>query len=168
MSELIWRPADRGDRSALPQFTCTVPLREYKPIQPRHPKVWELEVQSGIRTLRPPLGSGQIMLVGEDADGIGAVTLSAEQTEGPSVVKLQAIAIATRHRGQGGRHADEALQVALDAAGARASNAGLSEFLAVGWIHPRNEASKLMCQRAGFSYLRTRPGAKRARESMRG
>lgn len=72
------------------------------------------------------------MLVGEDSDGIGAVTLSAEQAEGPSVVKLQAIAVATRYRGQGDHHADEALQAALEAAGRRASNAGLNEFLAVG------------------------------------
>jgi hypothetical protein len=97
------------------------------------------------------------MLIGEDATGIGAVTLSAEQAEGPSVVKLQAVAIATYLRGQGGGYADAALQAALEAAGARASAAGLNEFLAVGWIDSRNKPSKLMCERAGFSYLRTMP-----------
>ena len=143
----------RLDRTALQQFTCTVPLRPYRPNQPRHPKRWELEVQSGIRALQPPVGPDQILLIGEDASGIAAVTLTAEQDAGPAIVKLQAIAVATRCRGRGGGYADEALQVTLEAVEARASNSGLKEFLAVGWIDPRNHASKLMCQRAGFVHL---------------
>jgi hypothetical protein len=157
MSLLSWRAVERRDRAALQQFTCTVPLRPYRPNQPRHPKQWELEVQSGIRALQPPVGPDQILLVGEDATGIAAVTLSAEQNGGPAIVKLQAIAVATRCRGRGGKYADEALQVTLDAIGARARNGGLTKFIAVGWIDPRNHPSKLMCQRAGFAHLGSTP-----------
>lgn len=159
MSLLSWRAAGRLDRTALQQFTCTVPLRPYRPNQPRHPKRWELEVQSGIRALQPPVGPDQILLIGEDTSGIAAVTLTAEQDAGPAIVKLQAIAVATRCRGQGGGYADEALQVALEAVETRANNSGLKEFLAVGWIDPRNHASKLMCQRAGFVHLGNTPQA---------
>ena len=157
MTLLSWRPGERRDRAALQQFTCTVPLRPYRPNQPRHPKQWELDVQSGIRALQPPLGPDQTLLIGEDESGIAAVTLSAEQDGGPAIVKLQVIAIATRYRGQGGRYADEALQVALEAVGARAGSCSLKEFQAIGWVHPNNHASKLMCQRAGFGHLGNTP-----------
>jgi hypothetical protein len=103
------------------------------------------------------------MLIGEDDVGIAAVTLSwlaprsAEQ-DAEQYVKLQAIAIATRYRGQGGAYADQALQTTLEAIAARVSRDGLEAFRAVGWIHPRNKASKLMCQRAGLTYLGEAPG----------
>lgn len=112
-----------------------------------------MTVQSGIRSLQPPVGLDQILLIGEDAGGVAAVTLSAEQGGSPAIVKLQAIAVAIRYRGQGGKCADEALQVTLEVIEARAGDSGLEEFLAVAWIDPHNNASKQMCQRAGFAHL---------------
>jgi hypothetical protein len=103
------------------------------------------------------------MLIGEDDVGIAAVTLSwlgprsAEQDR-EQYVKLQAIAIVARNRGQGGACADEALQTTLEAIAAQVSPDGITVFRAVGWIHPRNKASKLMCQRAGLIYLGEAPG----------
>jgi hypothetical protein len=43
MSLLSWRAAGRRDRTALQQFTCTVPLRPYQPNQPRHPDCLHVE-----------------------------------------------------------------------------------------------------------------------------
>lgn len=162
MSLLSWRAAQRDDRAALQQFTCTAPLRPYltsQPTLPRHDKPWELDVQSGIRVLQPPLGSDQILMIGEDASGVAAVSLSAEQDGSAALVKLRAIAVATRLRGLGGGYADEAFHIALEAIEARARNEGLKDSFVVGWIDPRNNASKLMCERAGLAYLGETQGA---------
>jgi hypothetical protein len=67
-----------------------------------------------------------------------------------AVVKIRAIAISVRYRGKGGSHADEALAVALDIAGDRARATGCEAVIAVAWIHPRNQPSQLLCQRAGL------------------
>jgi GNAT superfamily N-acetyltransferase len=95
-------------------------------------------------------------MLGEDAEGIAAVSLLAEQ-EDARIIKLQAIALATRYRGQGGAHGDEALDVALEAAAEHAQRMGIDEVLVVGWVHPRNDASKLLNQRAGFTHRRNTP-----------
>lgn len=160
MSLLTWRSAEGKDRGALQVFTCAVnplPYQPREPYRPRHPKPWELDVQQRIRGLRPPLGPDEILLVGEDEAGIGAVSYSWVSDNGPSIIKLLAIAVATRHRGQGGAHADEALQVALEAAGERASLNGLASFLAVGWIDRRNHVSKKMAERVGFLHVGNTP-----------
>lgn len=91
---------------------------------------WEQEVQSGIRDLRPPVGHDQSLLVGEDAEGIAAVCLLADQGQA-SAFKIQAIAVAARYRGQGGAHADEALDVAFEAAAQRGLDNGRNEITMV-------------------------------------
>jgi GNAT superfamily N-acetyltransferase len=154
---LAWRAADREDQTALQGFTCTVPAqRVFGQKRKYHPKPWELIVQSGIRVLRPPVTPDQSLLLGEDEEGIAAVCLLAQQ-EDASTIKIQAIAVATRYRGQGGACGDEALQVALEATAERGRNAGIGEVLVVGWVDPRNNASKLLNQRAGFTYRRNTP-----------
>ena len=95
-------------------------------------------------------------MLGEDAQGIAAVCLLAEQ-EDPSIIKIRAIAVATRYRGQGGARADEALQVALETAAERGRNIDIGEVIVVGWVDPHNSASKLLNQRAGFNYRRNTP-----------
>lgn len=148
---LVWRVADRGDYAALQGFTCTVRAQPvFGQKRKYHPKPWELDVQSGIHALHPPVSRDQALLLGEDAQGIAAVSFLAEQ-EDASTVKIRAIAVATRYRGQGGVHADEALQVALETAAERGRN------IVVGWVDPRNNASKLLNQRAGFTYRRNTP-----------
>jgi hypothetical protein len=115
---LVWRAAGYGDRSALQQFSCTVPAqRVFQQKRSYHPRPWELEVQSGLRALRPPVGEDQSLLLGEDADGLAAVCLLAEQPGSTMVVKIQAIAVASRYRGQFGAHAElEQWAIVLDLA----------------------------------------------------
>jgi RimJ/RimL family protein N-acetyltransferase len=157
---LKWRAAVRGDRGALQEFTCTTkaarPPGSYR--SRPHPKPWELQVQSFIRTLHPPAGADQVYLLGEDSSGIGAVCVLADQGT-PEIVKIQAVAVSVRQRGQGGAHANEALAAGLDLAGDRARAAGFGQVIAVGWVHPRNQPSQLLCRRAGFAHRRdTRDG----------
>jgi hypothetical protein len=159
-SNLKWRTATRGDRAALQEFTCTTKASRSsgssRPLP--HPKPWELQVQSFIRTLHPPAGPDQEFLLGEDPSGVGAVRVLADQGT-PEIVKIQAIAVSVRYRGQGGAYADEALAAGLDHAGRRARAAGLGQVIAVGWVHQRNKPSQLLCRRAGFTYRRdTRDG----------
>lgn len=124
---LTWRTAEREDRPTLQEFTCTTPVPR-EPNRRRllpHPKPWEFDVQSFIRTSHVPGGPDQVFLIGEDTDGIGAACLLADQGN-PEIMKIQVIAVSVRHRGTGGSHADEAIAVALDAAGDRARAAGCS------------------------------------------
>jgi len=142
------------DRAALQRFTCTVPAqRVMGQKRPYHPKPWELEVQSGIRALRPPVAQDQLLLLGEDMEGIAAVCLLADQGEA-SIIKIQAIAVAARYRGRDGAHGDEALTAALEGAALRGRRNGMTEIVVVGWVDPRNNPSKFLNQRAGFSLRR--------------
>lgn len=155
---LAWREAEHTDRQSLQQFVCTVSSRRgFQQKRPSHPRPWELIVQSGIRALRPPMPAGQLLLLGEDGQGIAAVCLLADQADA-SVVKIQAVAIAVRHRGVGGSCSTEAMDVSLEAAGERARKQGFDSVAVVGWVDPRNEASKRMNQRAGLSLRRMTPG----------
>lgn len=159
MSLLSWRNAERGDRAALQQFDCTVPEGPWRGTRvSRHPKPWELDVQTGIHGCRPPVGPDEILLLGEDETGIAAVSWSwhdyDEDDEPPSVWKVLAVAVARRHRGTGGHIADEALQVTLEAFKQHGREHGTSEFGVVGWIHPRNLPSQKLSGRAGFTRLR--------------
>jgi hypothetical protein len=94
-----------------------------------------------------------MLLIGEDAAGIAAVSLSWVPPNDPSVVKLLTIAIADRCRGKGGEYADEALQITLDTIAERVSENDLESFLAFGLIDRRNQASKRMCERAGLVHI---------------
>lgn len=154
---LAWREARYADRADLQAFTCTVPAQKViGQKKPYHPKRWELEVQSGIRALQPPLPQDQSLLLGKDAEGIAAVCLLADQGDS-SVIKIQAIAVAVRHRGQGGSHGDEALQIALETAAQRGRRAGKDEVIMVGWVDPRNTPSEHLNERAGFTLRRITP-----------
>jgi hypothetical protein len=156
---LAWREAERADRQRLQQFVCTVPARRaFQQKRPSHPRPWELAVQSGIRALRPPMPEDQLLLIGEDDQGVAAVCLLADQG-GAQAFKIQAVAIATRHRGVGGSCSAEAMDVALEAAAEQARKRGLGKVALVGWVDPRNTASKRMNQRAGLALRRiTRAG----------
>lgn len=154
---LAWSVAGHADRAALQRFTCTVPAQRVAgQKRPYHPKPWELQVQSGIRALRPPTAQDQLLLLGEDEEGIAAVRLLADQGDA-SVIKIQAIAAAVRCRGQGGAYGDEALSVALEAAAQRGRRIGRDEIVVVGWVDPRNNPGKLLNQRAGFTMRRITP-----------
>ena len=153
MSRLLtWRTAQRDDRAALQEFTCTVPEPSLLFGQARrsHSKPWERSVQSFIRSCQPPVAADESLFLGEDPSGVAAVCAMAEQGS-PALVKIRAVAVALRYRGQGGVHADEALEVVLETAAAHGREAGLDAVRLVGWVDPRNDASKRLNTRAGFA-----------------
>jgi hypothetical protein len=84
------------------------------------------------------------------------VCLLAEQ-EDAGIFKIQAIAVSIHYRGRGGAHGDEAMDVALETAAERGRKSGADTVLVVGWIDPRNYASKRLNQRAGFAHRRNTP-----------
>jgi hypothetical protein len=100
---------------------------------------------------------GQLLLLGEYDQEIAAMSLIADQADA-SVVKIQAIAIASRYRGMGGPHSAEVMEVTLEAAAERARKQGHNTVVVVGWVDPRNTPSKRMNQRAGLSLRRITPG----------
>lgn len=68
-------------------------------------------------------------------------------------MKIQAIAVAARLRGRGGAHSDEALAVALENAAERGRKAQIDHVVVVGWVDPRNEASKELNRRVRHCVL---------------
>ncbi len=152
---LTWRSAVRSDRKALGNCICTEPAKaRWNGYNRVHPKPWELEVQSGIRDLRPPAGPDTVLLLGEDEQGLAAVVLFSDVEGMPSDVVLRAIAVATRLRGGDGAHAAEALAVALETMIIRARAAEAHGLFVVGRIHRHNGPSKRLCSGAGFDYVR--------------
>lgn len=157
MTQLLnWSQASRSDRKVLNNFVCTEPAKAtWNGSRLVHPRDWELDVQSGIRALRPPLGPDTVLLLGKDQQRCLAAVVLFSDTEGkPSEVVLRALAVATHIRGAGGAHAREALSVALRVMAERARAAGARELFVFGRIHPRNGPSKRLCKGAGFEYLR--------------
>lgn len=161
-SLLKWRlAAERGlavkrDRAALQAFVCTNPPKAKWPNP--HPREWELDVQSGIRGLRPPLGSDTVLALGEDAEGIGAVVLFSDIERDPSAVDLRAVAISCRLRWRGGhQYSEEAMTHAIELIQERARRAGCEEVVIACRIHRDNRASKTMCGNFGFEYLKDLP-----------
>jgi predicted GNAT superfamily acetyltransferase len=98
--------------------------------------------------MRPPAISGQMMLIGQDNAGIGAVAWT-ENISGPGHVFIKAIGIAKRHRNRGGGAADELLQELKDRLASIADAAGAADLIIEGRVHPNNEASKRCLARAG-------------------
>jgi hypothetical protein len=139
-------------RRFLPQFVCSrppqrLPVAGRPRIKPRE-REWEALVQSGVRNMRPPARAGQLMLVGEDDVGFGAVAWS-EQVSGPGDVFLKALALEQRLRGQGGAYADEMCTEVIDRLAERADAAGESE-LKLSWkVDKRKNPSRALCLRTG-------------------
>ena len=106
-----------------------------------HPKPWERSVQSFIRSCQPPAAADESLLLGEDRSGVAAICVMAEQGSS-ALVKIRAVAVAVRYRGQGGSLADEALEVALETSSCAWLGRGLGCIRLVGWVDPRNDASK--------------------------
>lgn len=150
---LAWRDAERGDRPALQQFSCTVPApRRDDGRALLHPKSWEREVQVGIHLLTPPVADG-VLLLGEDSQGLAAVALAHFGVEhDPCLVKLRALAVEQRWRGQGGGVADEAMVQVLTAAARHGDKSGCDVVRVLAWVHPSNGPSQRMCERAGFRH----------------
>lgn len=118
---------------------------------PPHPKPWELDVQTGIRELRPPLPPGTVAMLGFDAAGLAAVTMWSS-IDDPGEYLFQMAAIATRVRGQqgGSPHAHEAIDVALSIMIAEAVQSSARELGVVGRVHHQNRASQRLLSAHGF------------------
>lgn len=113
---------------------------------------WEREVQAGIRDIRPPMPAGDTVLIGRDSEGIGAVAWWF-QMFGPSTVKIQAVAVALRLRGDGRRCGDELMDHALDRIAGDADAAAEDKVIVYAHIRPENGASQALFDRFGFFYV---------------
>ena len=91
----------------MPAFCCTgEPKRQPGSFKKVHERPWELDVQSAVRSRRPPYQPPLFMIVGLDGEGIAAAAIY-EELDGPAVVQVQFMAVALRCRGRGGGTADE-------------------------------------------------------------
>jgi L-amino acid N-acyltransferase YncA len=95
--------------------------------------------------------SGDTLLVGRDAGGIGAVSWWF-QVHGPGVVKIQASAVALRLRKRGLGCGDELMSETLDGIASQADAAGEDHVMVTGSIHRQNRASQALADRHGFFY----------------
>lgn len=151
MSSLVWRDATWDDRPELCNWICADPPKKLydRSIGPHHPQEWVLDVQSEFRSLRPPLGGLDRLLLSRDDDGIvGAVCFGFDQ--GEQEFHLRGIATAVRARGIGIGKAG--LNTALDEIVSwRAELEVLGGVYAR--IHEQNEPSKSLFASAGFERI---------------
>jgi hypothetical protein len=154
---LQWRDAEYRDGPALRAFRCTAEDAKayYTPgagDSLEHPALYEFKVQVLIQGIKPPLAKKYAVRLGEDADGIGGVSVWEEVRQGEHY-ELCFAALALRLRGRGLGHADEMLSDSLDGITSRCVDveaAGPVTVAAI--IDPENFNSKNLCTRVGFSY----------------
>jgi hypothetical protein len=109
-----------------------------------------------VRSYRPPHRHSKVLLVGEDADGIGAVS-AYEELDGPAHIELSLMAVALRLKGQ--RIGDEMAEFTLQTVVQRAVAKNVRQILAFGYVWHENERSKKMCRRLGMQHTgRGAPG----------
>ena len=146
---LSWRDATVQDRAGLQTFQCTTPKPSGRRYREPHPKPWEHEVQQGIRALEPPKGGGSTVFLGVDDHGIAAVTVWTALAD-PGEYYLQAVAVANRHRGQGGAHAREALKMAVSVMETQAIDRGADTLYIASRVHEENRPSQRGLAETGF------------------
>lgn len=156
--QLHWREAQREDRQRLQNFCCAperMKDRRGRPLP--HPKPWTREVELGLRVQRTPVRDG-FMLLGENAYGrlCAVVLMYDDGRDGDQYnLKLAALAVALADQGQG--YGVEALQMALRAAEDRAYGSGCLSVDVWGFVDRRNEASQILCEKAGMVRLPSQP-----------
>ena len=154
MSGIVWRDAESEDRVALEQFTCTVKADRRPDGRPcPHPPPWEAEAQVGVRQRKPPGPREDVYRVGVGSDGaIAAVSVTGAviDPDFDPTFKLLVLAVSISARGQRGHVADDCMLDALTQMEHLARSAAASQFLVIGYIDPRNRASRQMCQRQDF------------------
>lgn len=148
------RDAGPSDRAELCVFECTEPgvkRQGESGWYVDHPRLWELKVQSKIRTLAKHVrfpAPGYVLL-GHDPDGLAAVAYYEEQ-DGPAEVEIHLAAIALRLRRKGGGCADEMVTGLLDRLTARAIEAGVAQVVITTKIDEHNGPSQGLCRRFGL------------------
>lgn len=103
--------------------------------------------------MTPLAGPGEALLLSLDDQGeVGAMAALIFHENG-QVGLLRAVAVANRFRGQGGRHADEAMNMALSAAADDGFVRSHSKVTFTDLIAAGNRASQLMSARAGLTHV---------------
>lgn len=151
-----WQPAHPGHAFVLQQFVCTNPPKraydKYRGLH--HPKPWELEVQSHLRERRPPLPTGEALLLGfQDGHLIGASHYGFD-TSGEHFIIF---ALARAEGLQGSGIGDELLGQTLTYLRQTRDSEGLTCDVFTR-IHDQNTASQGLFARAGFEFIRRLPG----------
>jgi len=111
--------------------------------------MWEYEVQSALRNMSLPARLPRQAFLLEDIDGIAAVSHWLE-VDGPAVVEVREMAVALRHRRDGGQVASELMAQTIDEITARAIEAGVGEVVVQGMIWHENLPSQRLAAEAGF------------------
>jgi hypothetical protein len=146
-----WRSAAGSDRPLLQRFECTAPApRQSGRRASGHPKPYERDVQSAIRTLSVPVrGRDGTCLVGLDGGELVAVALwcRMDDVDYP-LFKIRLIAVATSVRGRGGAVARECVDQVL---GGIAAECEEGEVVTVyGLVDHRNSASQNLLKDCDF------------------
>lgn len=156
-----WRFAVREDRRRLPAFCCAPEPKRRKLTRRTEyelPRPWESEIQGFVRQLGVPLAPPRHCVVAIEGDEITAVVLYSLE-DSPLLIRLELIAVATRHRGNGGRVADDAFAEFMNRALSPITERAVVTIEAC--IHSRNLASQRFAARNGFANSREVAGARR-------
>lgn len=153
--DVVWSlVVDRRDLRCLQSFCCTTGY----PHAPsgrrlRHPRPWEIEVQSYLRN-SPKLLEGQMVLLGCRGEEVVAVArLDVSDGDDACEVFIACAAIALGYRRKDGGLADALMCQIRETAVEMCRESGKSEILLEGKIHPGNLPSQAMVTRAGFEPL---------------
>lgn len=155
---VVWRSAVRADRGKLMRFSCTEPGRK-NPLngwKHEHPRPWEYQVQSALRSLEPFYKPPWFLLVGVQGGEIVAAAYY-EELDGPGQVHVNLLAVAKKHRRAGGTVARELGQELQGRLIDRALQAEVDEILLTAFVHPENAASRRLCEEAGLAVTATTP-----------
>ena len=112
---------------------------------------WERDVQSGLRNLSKCGGtvpSSDIVLVGRDVDGIGAIGWGFQFAD--DEWWLLGLAVALRLRASGRHFGDELMDEMLNEIASRSDQAGLPEVMVRARIHEKNLNSQKLAERSFF------------------
>lgn len=104
------------------------------------------------RAQEPPLTLPRRLLVQVDDDEIAWVSRYTE-VDGPAQVELDFMAVARRHRGQGGTVARDMFTTTLMAIEDRAIEHEVEEILVSATVWHENHPSQRMCGEAGFAHV---------------
>lgn len=153
--ELVWRDARRDDRQRLQAFVCSSPDR-YNWIPGRgrfHPREWELDAQSAIRRLKPPVRGHERIRVAADRGELAAVVHVAMAANHDHGIMVPVFAVAQRLRYGSVHLGTQLVHEALATASEMRSTAGIDRVGVFARVHPKNVASKLALEGSGFEFL---------------
>jgi RimJ/RimL family protein N-acetyltransferase len=143
-ADLEWRTSHRGDRRLLQSFTCTVD----RPNDWRapHPSPWELEVQSWIRALKPPIHENRVLELGFADTQLAAVVMV--ERLGDEFVHIPVVARALGWRGAalGQAIVERAIDTAVSL-----TSPEFDRVIVSANIHRRNPSSRRCFESVGFT-----------------